>query len=292
MNKGGVIIAGLALAASLASCGYDNGDTSGKTVLMVSIEPQRYILEQLVDSTFEVQSLLGRGANPETFDPSTSQRRAVDQSALYFATGVLPFEQKLAESAHSTEFVSTAQGVELLYGTHGHSHAQGEDHGHSHDEADPHYWSSVEGGRAIAKNMAEALSKQYPQQKEQFGQRLESYNAHLDSLENYLNSQLSAHEGESYAVWHPSLSYFAKEFGLNQLSLGLEGKEMSAQGLGHAIDEAREHSVKVFFFQKEYDLRQAETINSGIGSRMIMISPLEYDWESQLKLIADEIARP
>ena len=58
------------------------------------------------------------------------------------------------------------------------------------------------------------------------------------------------------------------------------------------IDMARADSVKVFFFQKEYDSRQARSINDEIGSRMVYINPLDYDIIKQMTLIADELSRP
>ena len=74
----------------------------------------------------------------------------------------------------------------------------------------------------------------------------------------YTVNGLKNHELFCNSVWHPSLSYFARDYGLEQISLGTEGKEMSAKSLTEAIDKARDKGVGVFFFQKEYDSRQAE----------------------------------
>lgn len=263
-------------------------DTDGLS-LMVSIEPQKAILEQLVDSGTPIAVMLGRGANPETFDPATGERIAAENADIYFATGVLPFEKVLQQSAPSTTFVDTSVGVDLLFDTHGNCnhHHNGEGH-----DADPHYWSSISGARATAVNMARALAEADEENAKVYARRMVAYMAHLDSLENRLTTTLKDAPGATFAVWHPSLSYFARDFGLRQIALGQEGKEMSAKSLRQAIDNAKDAGVRVFFFQKEYDSRQAETINDGIGSRLVSINPLDYDWEGQLTLIADEIARP
>lgn len=276
----------LAALPILLSCSGKESAVSDKTALMVSIEPQRYVLEQLVDSTYSVRSLVSHGTNPETFEPSTSERIAVDASPVYFATGVLPFEEKL-KSSTSAIFVETSDGVDLLFDTHGHNHSE---EGHDHD-ADPHYWSSISGVRTMSANMAKALCESFPEDSILFKRRLEQYNCHLDSLENALTSKLAGREGVSFAVWHPSLSYVARDFGLNQITLGLEGKDMSAKGLREAIEKAKARNVKVFFFQKEYDSRQAQTINDALGSVFYEINPLDYNWESQLTGLIDEIAR-
>ena len=138
--------------------------------------------------------------------------------------------------------------------------------------------------------MADALSTSFPTDSSMISERLVAYEAHLDSLSSMITGRLTGHQGDSFAVWHPSLSYFAREYGMNQISLGTEGKEMSAKGLKDAIDKAKNMGVKVFFFQKEFDSRQAISINDGIGSTIVSIYPLDYDWEKQLILIANEIA--
>lgn len=270
----------------LASCAKK--DTDGSDLLLVCIEPQRYILEQLADSSMVVKTLLKNGSNPETFDPSSAERVAVDKADIFFATGVLPFENTLKLSATDTKFVDTSKGVDFIYGTHSHTHSHD---GHHHGDADPHYWGSIAGAKTIATNMAAALIEQYPEKNNFISGRLVKYTAHLDSLQEIISSKLDSSKGSTFIVWHPSLSYFARDYGLHQLSVGLEGKELSSKGLKDAIDIAKQNNAKVFFFQQEYDSRQARTINDGIGSRLVIINPLEYDWETQLIRIADEIAK-
>ena len=280
-------VAAAMLVLLLVSCTGKEGATDKKT-LAVSIEPQRYVLEQLVDSTYSVVTLLSRGANPETFDPSVADREKVERSAVYFSTGVLPFEHIIEESS-STPVVGTSDGVELIYGTH--AHAAGEDCGHHHD-ADPHYWSSVSGMKAMARRMAQTLSELSPAESDAVARRLRAYEQHLDSLDAAVRIILEGRDGAAFAVWHPSLSYVARDYGLRQITLGVEGKDLSAKGLRQVIDKAKENNVAVFFFQKEYDSRQSEAVSSGMGTRVVEINPLEYDWESQLITIANEISRP
>ena len=50
--------------------------------------------------------------------------------------------------------------------------------------------------------------------------------------------------------------------------------------------------MTVLFFQKEYDVRQAQSLNDAIGSRFIEIDPMAYDWETELIKISDELTRP
>lgn len=277
-----------AVVTLMFSCSHNQGD---KQLLMVSIDPQKQILEQIAGPAYKVETLLSRGANPETFDPSTAQRMAVDNACIFFATGVFPYENTLAESS-TTVFVDTSNGVDFIYGTHSHSHhGDGGDNHHDSKTPDPHYWSSIEGAKNIASNMARAMIELYPDSALAVNGRLNRFNAHCDSLKTAINHTLASHYGRAFAVWHPSLSYFAREFGLKQISLGIEGKELSAKGLADAVDKARQENARVFFSQQEYDSRQAVAINDALGSHLVTVNSLDYDWEGQLKTISDEIAR-
>ena len=272
----------------LASCGRkDAAPVSEKPVLCVSIEPQRKILSEIAGSGYEVVSLLGNGANPETFEPSVSQRMTLENSAAYFPVGYLPFEQRYSAAlAGRVPVFGTSDGIEPVTGTHGHHEG-----GHGEAGADPHVWTSLRNGHVIADNMLRALVSLRPDSAEAYGERHAALVARLDSLDREAASRLAGAAVHGFAIWHPSLSYYARDYGLHQLSVGYESKDVSAGELSHVIEEARRDSVKVFFFQKEYDSRQARSINAEIGSRMVTIAPLAYDWDDEIMRITDELAR-
>lgn len=250
------------------------------------------MLEQLADSTATIVTMLPAGANPETFDPPMSLRSKAEKASAYFATGALPFEASFKEVSRSP-FFDTSAGIERIYGTHDHLHAPAnEHHDHDHGEADPHFWTSVSGARQMAANMAEALKEIDPDNSRKYDARLLALRNRLDSIDSSIRHRLIQPASRTFAVWHPSLSYFARDYGLHQLSVGQESKEMSARQMREAIDEAKADSVRVFFFQSQYDAQRAQTISDAIGARMVTINPLAYDWDCQINLIADELSRP
>lgn len=294
MNK---ILAVLVLALYVCGCTRKEA-AADRPLLMVSIEPQKWILEQLVGDDYAIGTMLDRGANPETFDPSMEKRLQADKATAYFSTGAFPFEESLAKSLPDrTRIVNTSDGIEPIYGTHSHTHNHTSGHSRGHDcdhhgeAADPHMWTSLKNARIIARNMAEALADLDSAEAATVNRRLATLEQRLDSIDKATANRLEG-ASRSFAIWHPSLSYYARDYGLNQIAVGQESKEMPAGQVRQVIDNARNANVKVFFFQKEYDNRQAESINSAIGSRMITIDPLAYDWLGQIELITNEIARP
>ena len=73
----------------LIACG--SGPTE-KPIITVSIEPQRYLVEQIAGDRMQVRCLLADGANPETYDPSMTHMINLQKSAAYLRVGNIGFE--------------------------------------------------------------------------------------------------------------------------------------------------------------------------------------------------------
>ena len=104
-------------------------------------------------------------------------------------------------------------------------------------------------------------------------------------------SQMQANPAKAFAVWHPSLSYFARDYGLEQIAVGFENKEASPAHLAEVIEEAKEDGVRVLVVQAQYDTRQTESLNKALGARLVSFNPLDSDPVKSLLDIADELAR-
>jgi len=283
----------LMIAVTAVSCADKK---SGRT-LTVSVEPQRALLEAIVGDRYEVETLLPSGANPETFDPTLKARRSVDDSQAFFSTGNMPFEEKLAANlSENVTVVNTSSGIHPIYGTHDHHHHgnhgyNGEDASRhdNHGTPDPHTWVSVKNARIMAKNMYEAVVKLDPDGKDYYMTRYNALSSTLDSVDRAFTIALSHVPVKSFAVWHPSLSYFARDYGLEQISVGFENKEISPARMAQTVRDAQAHGVRVLFFQEEFDSRQVETLNMTLQAKLITINPLSYDWIGQLQRVVDAL---
>lgn len=277
-----IYIALVAVASSVLACGCSRGDSaSGRPTLCVSIEPQRKILTELAGDDYEVVTMLKAGADPETYEPSVTQRMALSRADAYFTVGTLPFERQLAASESAVTVYDTSRGISAVTGTH-----------HDHDdENDPHVWTSLRNGRRIAANMTEALCELNPQNAPDYRQRYARMAARIDSLDAATALRLSSAGVKAFAIWHPSLSYYARDYGLHQIAAHAETKEMSPGEITAMIRAARADSVKVFFTDKDMATRQASVVSGEIGSRIVEINTLGYDWEQQISQITDELTR-
>lgn len=277
----------MALTATLvAAC---SGASDPRPLLVVSIEPQRYMLEQLVGDNYRIVVLMPGGENPETFELPVSRHIEVDTARAVFTVGYLPFEQALAQSGKA-HIVGTTAAITPIYGTHSHTTASG--HTHTHRSADPHLWTSVRNARVMCQAMAAELTRLCPDSAAVYQARLAAYSAHLDSLDAAFAARLSAARVRSFLVWHPSLSYFARDYGLNQISVSQHNKDLSPAALRQVIDHAAASGARVLFNQREYDARQVETIGQAIGARLAEFNPGNYDWETELTHVVDELSKP
>lgn len=280
-------IMAIAVAAmTLVSCARS---IDSKPVITVSIQPQKYFLEKIAGDRWEVKCLLSNGANPESYDPAMTHLLNLESSKAYFRMGNIPFESAIINKVHNNNpalrIYNNSDGIEIISGTHSHGDIK-----HT-DAPDPHTWTSVKNARIIARNMYEAMTDLDPEHKNTYSKNYRNLIQSLDSLDASLDSILSPCRGKAFVVWHPSLSYFARDYGLRQISLSPEGKEASVNMMQEAVDSARASGAEVLFFQKEIDSRQAETANEQIGTEMVSINPLSYNWNKEIINIANAIAR-
>jgi zinc transport system substrate-binding protein len=265
------------LALLLTAC----AQTEANQTLTVSVEPQRALLEKIVGDKFAVTTLLTNGANPETFEPTMKSRMAVDDSQIFFKIGNMPFENTIEQSlAPTVKVVDCSQNITPIVGTHGHD---------GHDASiDPHIWASLPNQRIIARTMLNAVVTIDKANAKYYQANFAVLDSTLAATDSIFATRL-ANVHCAFAVWHPSLSYFARDYNLTQISVGFENKDMSPVHLVEVTEQAKAAGVKVFFFQKEYDSRQAQSLNDVLKARMVTINPLAYNLNQELSNIVDEL---
>lgn len=257
-------------------------------VITVSILPQKYFLEKIVGDRFDVKCMLDKGGNPETYEPSMSYMMNLEKSDAYFMIGNLGFELgirgKIKEYNPDIKVCDVSEGIDLISGSH-HFNADDE------EGIDPHVWTSVVNARVIIKNMFDDVVEIDPEHKVEYEKNYRDFDKELSEFQDSIAMRLRDVKGGAFVVWHPSLSYFARDYGLEQISLEYEGKEVPVRYLEKKVEYAVSRGPKVFFYQKGMDTNQVQTVNAQIGTRLVEINPLGYDWKSEIKKIADALGQ-
>jgi len=271
------------------SCGTGS-ETLDKPVISVSIIPQQYFVEQLAGNLAEVNVMIPPGASPATYEPSVSQLGKLDHSIIYLRIGYVGFEQswmdKIASVNPDMKIVDLSEGVETIQED---AYEDDAHHGHAHHGTDPHFWMSVLNARIIARNIHKELLLLFPDEKEYLQAQLDQFFLLLDSLNREITLKLEGIANNKFMIYHPALTYYARDYGLEQYSLEMEGKSPSPAHLKEMTDLAREHQISKILIQNQFDRRNAEVLARETGSEIIQFDPLDLQWSKQMLYIAEKL---
>ncbi|HPI71033.1 MAG TPA: zinc ABC transporter substrate-binding protein, partial [Tenuifilaceae bacterium] len=121
----------LALGVLFSGCHRVSVETT-KPNVVVSILPQKYFVERIADTLVNISVMVPPGSSPETYEPTSSQVKTLNNSSIYFSLGLLDFERhmlkKIENSTGNTRFVNLSKEFNLIEG-HDHDHH----HGHGFD---------------------------------------------------------------------------------------------------------------------------------------------------------------
>lgn len=292
-----VVLPAVVGAVTLAGCNggrTDLSDGGERLNVAVSIEPLRYFVGAVGGDSVDISVVMPRGADPETFEPGVTAMKKMHSADVLLTTGLLPFEKRLESAgSESTLRFGVSDGVRLIYGTHDAAHhAASGDERHAHGEADPHVWSSVENARIIAGNVVDALVSADPEHGGYYRERGRVFQARLDSLAGVWHQRVAPKAGDAFVVWHPALSYFARENGLRQIALNVDNKENSSLRLRDVIEEARSQGARALFVAKGVNPAQTVTVAAELGVRPVEIDVMSSDWEGEMNKVVNAIAEP
>lgn len=269
------------LAFIVSGCQLKN---KPERIVSVSILPQKYFVERIAGDYVDVNVMIPPGMNPATSDLSSEQLKKLYDSDLCFAVGYLPFETThlypVLEGKPDIRLVRHSDNVELIAGSCGH----GEEGGHIHEGGvDPHIWLSPRYAREISRQIRDALTEKYPEKREVFATNYAALNEDIHRIEQQADSILSAKTHKAFLIYHPALTYFAKDYGMEQIPIEDEGKEPHPAHLKKIIDEAKAKDIHIIFIQKQFDINNAQAIARATGSEVIPIDPLNENWLEEMQ---------
>ncbi|SHE97889.1 metal ABC transporter solute-binding protein, Zn/Mn family [Alkalibacter saccharofermentans] len=295
----------------LVSCTAEgvNNEEKEKIKIAVSIVPQATFVEKVGGDLVEVVTMIPPGNNPENYQPRPRDMVAFSEAEIYFTIGV-PVEQAgLLSSAKDLntemEFVDLADIVDSAYPYieysennfyheddhyHDHSYDEEEDD-HNHEGRDTHIWMSPKRAVVMVEAIRDNLSRIDPENAEIYEENAAAYIFQLHELDRRISETMESLEFRTFLIYHPSMGYFADDYGLNMIAIEEEGKEATAQRLKGIIDFAKENEIKAVFYQQEHDKNQAETIAREIGGEVLEIAPLSPDYIENLKNIEEAFSK-
>ncbi|NLG87650.1 MAG: zinc ABC transporter solute-binding protein [Clostridiaceae bacterium] len=276
-----VIILQILLTVSCAS-GTDKKDA--RFTVAVSIVPQETFVKEVTGGSIDIVTAIPPGKSPETYAPSPIELEKLSRSSIYFSIGV-PAEvgilDKLKDINGNIKIVDLAGKVKEHYPeieiVPGHR--------------DPHIWLSPKRAAVMVDIISQELSDIDKDNSEKYRENAQKYIEKLIDLDKKISRLLSNYRNRTFIVYHPSLGYFADDYGLNMVSIEEEGKEAAPLNLQKVIDIAREQNIKTVFYQSEMDSKQSRVFADEIGGKAVQVTPLAPDYIDNIKKIAAELVK-
>jgi zinc transport system substrate-binding protein len=256
---------------------------SGKKIISVSIIPQKYFIEQIAGDDFQINVLVPPSESPATYEPLPNQMKDMLNSSAYFLIGHIPFEhawiKNILSNNKEIKVFDNSEGVKLIRG----EAIQHGDHMHP-GGIDPHIWVSPKTCRKLAHNIYKALIKLNPSGLNRYNENLQKFITKIDNLSTQL-SAVSLRKNISFMIYHPALSYLARDYNFEQIPIEADGKEPSAKYVKDICDIAKDRNIQYIFIQKQFNRESAMAIAKEIGAEIKQINPLGENWEQEIKKI-------
>ncbi len=274
---------------SVIGCRTDNYNID-KPLVTATILPQKYLLRKISGDRFEINVMVPPGASPATYDPSPKQLQQLSESKAYFMIGHLGFEnawiRTISSLNKSMPVFDLSSGIDLIYGEHHHRSMESRKM-----NADPHIWLSPGALKIICYNIYSALKEISPADSLIYKLNYHNFLEELDSLDKEIVKSLSNLSNRTFFIYHPALTYYARDYELVQVPVEQEGKAPSPYYLKQLINLAEKENIKAIFIQEQFDTENAEVIAHEIKGKIIKINPLDEDLLDQIIYITSQLQK-
>lgn len=266
---------------------------ASKPIVFVSLEVQEYWVKKIAGDKVIVESFIKTGANAHTYEPKPSMMKQLAHASLILGIGIefedvwfLKFQQlypniKIVKLDEKMNKIENDEHVHIH-----HEHDEFCEHGHF----DPHVWLSVVNAKIASDKILEALISIDSANTMEYQANHKRFIAELDALHDELSRKLSLLKGTKFMVFHPTWGYFARDYGLVQVSIEVGGKEPKPAQLQKLIQTAKEEGVRTIFVQKGFSQKSARQLAKEIGAVVLETDPLSAQWAEGMRSFAEAIS--
>lgn len=262
-----------------------------KINIAVSIIPQKNFVEKIAGEKANVFTIVKPGASPHTYEPKPSELKEISQANIYFPIKI-DFEnawlEKFVTQNRDMKIVEMTKGVNFIT-MKKHKHHDGKEE--TIIKSDPHTWTSALNVKIMAKTIYETLIEIDAANKEFYKNNYLNFLDEINLTDKKIREILiDVNNNSKFMVFHPAWGYFAREYGLVQFPVEIEGKEPKPKELIEIIEEAKKENIKAIFTQSEFSTKSAQTIADSLNIKVLKETPLAEDWSENLIKMANAIA--
>lgn len=270
------------LSLFLLSCSSQKSDNN--PTIYVTITPLKALVEEITCGDFAVEVVVPEGASPESFEPTARHISAMSEAEFVFEVGLINFEQSLVKHL-GDNLINLSEGIEPMAGCCSHAHHHG--HHHSHG-IDPHIWTAPHTLRTMVENARQAIMEHYPDSVK-YKSSAETLIERIEALDRRCAEKIKASDAHTMMIYHPAYTYFARDYGIEQIAIEQEGKEPTPRQLTALVERAESEGINAIFIQPQYSADKVRAIAESCNAEIIFTDPLSKDILSEIERITDII---
>ena len=259
----------IALCLLLTGCGGTNtagGGKDGSFHIVTSFYPM-YIatlnITQGIDGVTVTNMTKPQTGCLHDYQLMTEDMKTLEKADAFVinGAGMESFLDKVIKQQKSLKVIDASKGIDLLK---------------DGDEENPHVWLSATDAIAQVKNIAEQLKAADPKHADAYEKNAAAYIKKLEALKTEMHAALDTVPNKDIVTFHEAFPYFAKEFGLNIISVVERepGTEPTPAELQETIEQVKALPVKVLFTEPQYSPSAAETIARETGAKIYTLDPI------------------
>lgn len=254
-----------------------------KIQVVVTILPQAEFVEKIGGDTVQVLVMVPPGASPHTYELTPGQLTDVSNARMYVKVGSgieveLAWMDRIFEMNKSMVVINCSQGIELI---------RMDEHEKGYD---PHIWLSPKNAITMVETIYNGLVQINPAQKEYYTENKNAYITDLKTLDKDIVNALSSMDPRKIMVYHPSWTYFCKDYGLEQLPVEKEGKEPTPHSMTQVIAQANQYGITVIFASPQVSTQSADVIAQEIGGKVVLLDPLAKEYIVNMRKVVEAFA--
>ena len=196
---------------------------------------------------------------------------------MYIKVGNLGFEQtwlkRIMKNTPHTIINSASDGISEVNSANG--------------IPDPHTWMSTANAAIIAKNICRYMIAIDNADSTYFKKNLDALLSRIETVDSEIRKHLDNNATRAFVIYHPALTYYARDYMFRQLPIEEEGREPSASQLQDIIKQGKKLGVKTVLVQQEFSTSNANIVAKGLGAEIKTIDPLAYQWDEEMIKIAN-----
>jgi zinc transport system substrate-binding protein len=278
------VISTVVLLASLlimVGCGEKEVEKNNeeKTVVAVSIVPQKTFVEKVCGDLVDVVVMIPPGNSPANYEPTPKEMEKFSKAKLYFTIGVPTEAENILPTASEIKSLKTIKLQEEVS-------KEIPDIEIAEGKRDPHIWLSPKRVKIMVQSITREMSSLDVEHKTIFESNAKKFLEELDNVDQEIRSSVEAVENKKFIVFHPAFGYLADDYNLEMYALEEDGKEATPQRLKEMIDLAKKEKIKAIFYQAEISSKQAESFAEEIGGKTVQLEPLAPNYIKNLKNMA------